>query len=68
VGKPFHNYQTKIWVLKFEDSNTSKPNLNWSQTKVNLNKLFEYFSNLELFKISLNIQIQTKALNRGFLK
>jgi hypothetical protein len=68
VGKPFHNYQTKIWVLKFEDSNTSKPNLNRSQTKVNLNKLFEYFSNLELFKICLNIQIQTKALNRGFLK
>jgi hypothetical protein len=42
-------------------SNNFKLNLNWSQTKINLNKLFEGFTNLELFKISLNIQIQTKA-------
>jgi hypothetical protein len=42
-------------------SNNFKLNLNWSQTKVNLNELFQGFSNLELFKISLNIQIQTKA-------
>jgi hypothetical protein len=38
------------------------------QTKINLNKLFEYFLNLELFKSDSNIQIQTKALNRGLLK
>jgi hypothetical protein len=31
------------------------------QTRINLNKLFKDISNLELFKISLNIQIQTKA-------
>jgi hypothetical protein len=42
--------------------------LNWGQTKINLKKLFKDFSNLELFKISLNIQIQTKTLNKGFLK
>jgi hypothetical protein len=35
---------------------------------INLNKLFKYFSNLELWKISLNIQIQTKALNRRLMK
>jgi hypothetical protein len=29
---------------------------------------FEYFLNLEVFKISLNIEIQTKALNGGLLK
>jgi hypothetical protein len=29
--------------------------LNWDQTKINLNKLFEDFSNLKLLKISLNI-------------
>jgi hypothetical protein len=32
-------------------------NLNLGQTKIN----FEYFSNLEHLKISLNIQIQMKA-------
>jgi hypothetical protein len=38
------------------------------ETWINLNKLFEDFSNLELSKISLNIQIQTKALNGGLFK
>jgi hypothetical protein len=47
--------------LKTKDSNTFKLNLYWGQTKINLNKLFKDFSNLELFKISLNIQIQTKT-------
>jgi hypothetical protein len=36
--------------------------------KINLNKPFGNFLNLELFKISLNIQIQTKALNDRLLK
>jgi hypothetical protein len=31
--------------------------LNWNQSKINLNKLFEYFANLELLEIDLNIQI-----------
>jgi hypothetical protein len=53
--------------FKTKDSNTFKPNLNWNQTSINLNKLFEGFSNLELLKISLNIQIQTKALNGRLL-
>jgi hypothetical protein len=47
--------------FKTKDSNTFNQNLNWGQTKINLNKLFEDFSNLKLLKISLNIQIQTKA-------
>jgi hypothetical protein len=42
--------------------------MSWSQTKINLNKLFEDFSNLKLWKIDSNIQIQTKALIRGLLK
>jgi hypothetical protein len=33
---------------------------------INLNKLFEYFSNLELLKITLNIQIQAKVSTEGF--
>jgi hypothetical protein len=40
---------------------TFKRNLDWNQTKINLNKLFDYFANLELLEIDLNIQIQTKA-------
>jgi hypothetical protein len=43
------------------DPNIFKLNLNTIQTRINLNKFFENFTNLELFKISLNIQIQTKA-------
>jgi RNA recognition motif-containing protein len=50
---------------KSKDSNIFKLDLNWSQTKINLNKIFKDFSNLELLKIDLNIQIQTKALNGG---
>jgi hypothetical protein len=42
--------------------------LNWNQNRINLNELFEYFSNQELLKIGLNIQIQTKAFNGGLLK
>jgi hypothetical protein len=53
---------------KFKDSNIFKPNLNLDQTKINLNKLFKDFSNLELLKISLNMQIETKAINGRLLK
>jgi hypothetical protein len=48
--------------------NIFKLDLNWIQTKINLNKFFEGFSNRGLSKISLNIQIQNKALNRRLLK
>jgi hypothetical protein len=58
----------KGFGFKSKDSNTFKPNLSWSQTNINVNNFFEYFSNLELFKIDSNIQIQTKALNGGLLK
>jgi hypothetical protein len=54
--------------LKFKDSNTFKPNLDWGQTKINLNKLLEDFLNMELLKNHLNIQIQAKALNQWLLK
>jgi hypothetical protein len=54
--------------FKFQRFKYFKPNLNYNQTRINLNKLFDGFSNLELFKISLSIQIQTKALNRGLWK
>jgi hypothetical protein len=57
----------QILGSKSKDSNIFKLDLNWSQTKINLNKIFKDFSNLELLKIDLNIQIQTKALNGGLL-
>jgi hypothetical protein len=52
---------------KFKDSNSFKPNMNWGQTRIDLNELFEDFTNLELLKFDSNIQIQTKALNGGLL-
>jgi hypothetical protein len=39
---------------KIKDSSTFKLDLNWGYTKINLNKLFEDFSNLELLEIDLN--------------
>jgi hypothetical protein len=57
-----------FWIQNSKIKNTFKFDLNWIQTRINLNKPFEYFSNLELSKISLNIQIQNKALNRWHLK
>jgi hypothetical protein len=68
AAKNHFNFSNKDLNSKVKDSNTLKPNLKWSQTRINLNKLFEDFSNLELLKIDLNIEIQTKALNGGHLK
>jgi hypothetical protein len=39
---------------KIKDSNTFKLDLNYGYTKINLNKLFEDFSNLNLLEIDLN--------------
>jgi hypothetical protein len=46
-----------FWIFLFKDLvpkskglNIFKLNLNRNQTRINLNKLFEHFSNLELFK------------------
>jgi hypothetical protein len=39
---------------KIKDLNTFKLDLNWGYTKINLNKLFEDFSNIELLEIDLN--------------
>jgi hypothetical protein len=50
-GKFFSQFSNKIWVLKLRISNF-KPKLNWGQIRINSNKLFEYFSNLQLLKIS----------------
>jgi hypothetical protein len=68
LHKLFSDFETRFLDSKFKDLNTFKPNLKWGQTRIDLNKLFEYFSNLEIFKISLNIQIQTKALNERLSK
>jgi hypothetical protein len=54
-------FYSRLLDSKSKDPNIFKLNLNWIQTQINLNKLFENFTNLELFKISLNIQIQSKA-------
>jgi hypothetical protein len=55
------NIFSRLLVSNSKDSNIFKPNLNGSQTKLNLNKLFKDFSNLDFLKICLNIQIQTEA-------
>jgi len=49
----FSNFICKDLSLKIKVSNTFKPNLNGGHTKVNLNKLFEDFPNLELLKIKV---------------
>jgi hypothetical protein len=54
----FKDFDSKQRVL-----NIFKPNLNWTQKRINSKHIFEYFSNLKLLKIDLNMQIQTKALN-----
>jgi hypothetical protein len=54
-NKPFQ-ILNRILDSKSNDSNIFKLVLNWVQTGINSNKLFEDFSNLKLFKISLNIQ------------
>jgi hypothetical protein len=59
--KILFGFQTRFWIPKPKDSNTFELNLNWGQTKINLNKLFGGFSSLELLKISFNVQIQTMA-------
>jgi hypothetical protein len=48
------NLNKVLGIKKSKDLNTFKLGLNWSQTRINSNKLFEDFSNL---KIDLNIQI-----------
>jgi hypothetical protein len=50
-GVGFKNQEFKYFLTGFE----------LGQSKINLYKLFEDSSNLGPFKISLNIQIQTKA-------
>jgi hypothetical protein len=60
INDPEHTCDEYL-VLASKPGMTLKLNLNWIQTRINLNKLFEDFSNLEHFKISLNMQIQTTA-------
>jgi hypothetical protein len=59
-GKLVFRIYSKLWVQKSRIQILLNQNLNWGQTKINLNKLFKDFSKMELFEISLNIQIQTK--------
>jgi hypothetical protein len=73
VVNSFHNFQTKIWVLRSRILNF-KPKLNWGQIRINWNKVFEYFSTLQLLKISfeysnLNQDFKWKAsklIKKGF--
>jgi hypothetical protein len=46
---------------------TFKQNLDWNQTKINLNKLFEYFAILELLEIDFEYSDSNHGLNRRFL-
>jgi hypothetical protein len=48
---------SRILSLKSKVSNISNWILNWGQTRISKSKLFEDFSNLELLKIDLNIQV-----------
>jgi hypothetical protein len=48
---------SRILSLKSKVSNISNWILNKGQTRISKSKLFEGFSNLELLKIDLNIQI-----------
>jgi hypothetical protein len=57
LHKLFLEFRQGFWIKNLKDSNTFKLNLNWGQTWINLNKLFKYFLNLELFEIDLNNQI-----------
>jgi hypothetical protein len=57
----------RVLSLKSKVLNTFKLNLNWGKIGINSNNLFEGFSIMELLKIDLNIQIQSKALNGSLL-
>jgi hypothetical protein len=57
AAKIFLSNFLRVLSLKIKGLTTFILNLNWNQTKINLNKLFEYFANLELLEIDLNIQI-----------
>jgi hypothetical protein len=47
----------KAFGFKSKNSNKFKLNLNWSQTRIISNKLFEEFSNLETWNLILNNQL-----------
>jgi hypothetical protein len=66
AGKTFFKFIQGFWIQNSKIQILLNQILNWDQTKIKLNKLFEDFSNLDL-KIDSNIQIQTKALNGGLL-
>jgi hypothetical protein len=57
IEKKIHSIFSQGFGFKAKDSNTFKSKF---EPRPNKNK-FEYFSNLELLKISLNIQIPMKA-------
>jgi hypothetical protein len=56
-----------FWVKKIKGFKYFEAKFELGQTWINLNKVFEYFYTMLLLKISLNIQIQTKALNERLL-
>jgi hypothetical protein len=64
----FFEFDSWIWIQNSKIQMLLNKIWTGAQTKINLNKLFEDFSNMKLLKNRLNIQIQTKALNGGLLK
>jgi hypothetical protein len=64
----FFEFDSWIWIQNSKIQKLLNKIWTGAQTKINLNKLFEDFSNMKLLKNRLNIQIQTKALNGGLLK
>jgi hypothetical protein len=67
LQKKFLSNFPRILSLKSKVLNTFKLKLNWGKIRINSDKLFEGFSIMELLKIELNIQIQSKALNGRLL-
>jgi hypothetical protein len=63
MGERKMGCRMEFWIYwKIRDSNQGdlnifKSNLNWIQNRINSNKLFEDFSNLEVLEIGLNIKI-----------
>jgi hypothetical protein len=68
LHKNLYNFSNNYLSSKVKDLIIFKLNLSQIQNRINSNKLFESLSSLELFKITLSIQIQTRAINKGLLK
>jgi hypothetical protein len=57
LQKLFLEFRQGFWIKKFQRFKYFQTEFELGQTWINLNKLFKYFSNLELLEIDFNIQI-----------